>query len=109
MAEVNAVPRPVIDAQLAYASADRFGVTEVPETEPADTNQNARPRILIPKCPKPVREDFGLTNFDHALTIVHNRKVRNGCALSTGNRADHQERLLAGGDSFGQRFVDSSQ
>jgi hypothetical protein len=69
--KVNPVARAVVDAQLAYAFADRFDISKVAEREPTDADLNAGSRLFVAEFAKPVCEEVGLADLDHVLTIVH--------------------------------------
>jgi hypothetical protein len=69
--KVDSVAWPVIDAQFADSLTNRLYVSEVAEREAANADLNASQCLKIAKFPKPSRENFGLTNLDHVLTIVH--------------------------------------
>jgi hypothetical protein len=69
--KVDPVSRPVIDTQLADAFSDGLYVSEVAQREAADANLDASPSLFVAELAQPIREEVGLADLDHALTIVH--------------------------------------
>jgi hypothetical protein len=68
---IDAITRSIVDPHLVDAFTDRLHVSEAAKNKTPDACVNPRERLIVPQLDKPSREDFGLTNLDHLLTIVH--------------------------------------
>src|SRR5215471_746534 len=75
--EIHPIARAVVDPHLRHAAAHWPHVTGIAEREAADANRDPGARLAVPQPGKPIAEDIGLPDLDHAaLSLIRDSKSR---------------------------------
>jgi hypothetical protein len=69
--EINPVSRPIVDAQLADAFANRFHIAEQARLQSNNSLGDPSLGVGIAQTGKPMFEQFGLPDFDYVSLVDH--------------------------------------